>query len=449
MRLRRCLAVAAAVAVTTPVALFTAAPALAAAPSAAQTQNQQKKPDQPTYAELEKTAADAKKAYEDAVVAEEKGEKELEATLDALDSDTHPLRAATITADKAAKDAADARTAAEQTVTDAEAKLEAAGNAVDRAEAQKALEAAEAGLTEAVKAKQEADTAAEKAQTALDDARVAAVREYSVLQNTLDKARKAKEAADEALATAKECVRENGLTSLAVGLPSKVVAGTTVDFTLRLTNGTERTLSVDPLVFVHVDGEGPGEKSRLKVEWSNGSGWQALNGNEPEHIGPVGTMKPGGHSDVKLRMKADSVARSTEVIALFAADASSAYRPCVQGPMKRYDFALLPAGSEPGEVDDAKPAEPDADDDKRPGTAAPATGEDSSAQGGASEQAAKAQATGTGGETEAEAEADGNLARTGSSSAMAPIALASAAAVALGAGTVFAIRRRRRAADNA
>ncbi|MER7055252.1 hypothetical protein [Streptomyces sp. NPDC000351] len=444
MRLRRSLAVAAAVAVTTPVVLFTAAPALAAAPSAAQTQNQRKQKAQPTYAELEKAAADAKKAYEDAVAAEEKGEKELEAALDALDSDTHPLRAATITADKAAKDAADARTAAEQAVTDAEAELEAAGNDADRAAAQKALEAAEADLAVAVKAEQEAGTAAGKARTALDDARVAAVREYSVLQNTLDKARETKEAADGALATAKECVRENGLTSLAVGLPSKVVAGTTVDFTLRLTNGTERTLSVDPLVFVHVDGEGPAEKSRLAVEWSNGSGWHSLNGNEPEHIGPLAHVKPGEHSDVKLRMRAGSVDRSTDVVALFAADASSAYRPCVQGSMKRYDFALLPAGSEPGEVDDAKPAEPDADDDKRPDAAAPATGKDASAQGGASTQAAKAPAAGT----EAGTEADGNLARTGSSSAMTPIALTSAAAVALGAGTVFAIRRRR-AADNA
>ncbi|GAA4002223.1 hypothetical protein GCM10022384_56260 [Streptomyces marokkonensis] len=128
-----------------------------------------------------------------------------------------------------------------------------------------------------------------------------------------------------------------------------------------------------------------------------------------------------------------------DAFALFAADASSAYRSYVQGPMKRYAFALLPADGEPGEIDDAKPVEPDADDDKRPDTAAPTTGTDPSTQGGASKQAAKAPATGT----EAGTEADGNLARTGSSSAMTPIALASATAVALGAGTVFAIRRRR------
>ncbi|WP_051848560.1 hypothetical protein [Streptomyces sp. NRRL WC-3725] len=89
------------------------------------------------------------------------------------------------------------------------------------------------------------------------------------------------------VAATKECVRENGLTSLAVGLPAKVTAGGTVGFTLRVSNGTRRTLAVDPLVFFHVAGESRGAKSLLKVEWSNGSTWQALDGEDPEHIAHI------------------------------------------------------------------------------------------------------------------------------------------------------------------
>ncbi|MEG3629823.1 hypothetical protein [Streptomyces poriticola] len=429
MALRRSLAMAAAVAVITPVALFTATPAFAAESSPDRIQNQ------PTYAELQKAAADAKKAYEDAVTAKEEGLKKLEATLDALESETHPLRAATITADKAAKEAADARTAAEKAVADAEAELEAAGSDTEKAEAEQALATAEAALADAEKAKKEADAEAKEAQTALDDARVAAFSEYSKVQDTPEKAKKAKDAAEKALAAAEECVREKGLTSLAVGLPSEVAAGTTVEFTLRVTNGTERTLTVDPLVFVHGEDERIGEKSALKVEWSNGAGWQSLSGDGPRHIAHIDTMKPGEQSDVKLRMTVDSAAPASDAFALFASDASDAYNPCVLGPMKRYDFALLPAGSETDPAGEAKPTEPGKDDDKRPDAATP--GKDTggkSPQGGASQQTSRT-TTGTG--------TGGNLAETGASTPIAPIAAASALTAALGVGAVFAVRRRK------
>ncbi|MEU9588199.1 hypothetical protein AB0D84_00520 [Streptomyces sp. NPDC048193] len=437
MKLRRSLSVAAAVAVVTPVALFAATPALAAGTPTAQTQNQ------PTYAELTKAAADAETAYEKAVTAEAEGRKTVEATLASLDSDTHPLKAATIAADKAAKEAADAKAAAEQAVKDAEAGLEAAESETDKAEAQKVLDNAESDLTKAVAAQQKADATAEAARTALDDARVAAVRDYGVLKDALGKALKAKDAAEAALAAAKECVRENGLTSLAVGLPSEVVAGTTVDFTLRVTNGTARTLTVDPLVFFHAEGERANAESRLEVEWSNGSGWQPLPGDGSVHIAHIDVMKPGEHSDVKLRMKVDSEAGAADAFALFAGDASDAYNPCVLGPMKRYDFELLPAGSEPGTVDEAEPGRPDENDDERPATTKPGTGTGTgtgtgvSAQGGAPGQQVT---TGTG--TSTSTSTTGSLATTGTSSTKT-LALTSALTVALGAGAVFAARRRR------
>ncbi|MFF9098459.1 hypothetical protein ACF1AX_35705 [Streptomyces sp. NPDC014802] len=435
MKFCRTLAVAATVTVAAPVALLTAVPAFASGTSAAPTQNQ------PTYAELVKAAADAQTAYDQAVTAAAEGRKEVEATLKALDSDTHPLKAASIAADKAAKEAAAVKDAADKAVADAKAKLEAAQSDSDKAEAQRGLDAAEAELAKAVTAQQEADAAAEKADTALDDARVAAARKYSLLQQALDKARAAKQAADKALATAKECVRENGLTSLAVGLPAKVTAGSTVDFTLRVANGTRRTLAVDPLVFFHVAAESRGAKSLLEVQWSNGSTWQALNGEDPQHIAHVDVMKPGEHSDVKLRMKVGSAAKDADAFALLAADASDAYNPCVLGPMKRYDFTVLPAGSKTPPAGDAKPGKPGQDDDQRPGAAKPGSGSGSapSAQGGTSQQVTGTPTTAAG--------AGGDLAATGSSSAMAPIALTGAAAVVAGAGAVVAARRRRTARE--
>ena len=428
MKFCRSLAVAAAVAVTTPVGLFAAAPAFAAGTSVTHQQSQ------PTYAELVKAAADAKQAYDEAVVAGEEGKKELKATFAALDSDTNPLKAARIAADKAADEAADVKEAAEKAVADAEAKLEAAQSDAEKAEAQQALETAKADLANAVEAKQKADATAQEAVDAWDDARVAAARKYSLIQSALTKAIEAKETTEAALATAEKCVRENGLTSLAVGLPSKVVAGTTVDFTLRVTNGTERTLAVDPLAFIQVDGEQGGEKSRLKVEWSNGSGWQVFSEDGPEHIAHIDTMKPGEHSDIKLRMKLSSLAKPAKGVALFAGDASDAYNPCVLGPMKRYDFAFLPAGSDPGPTDEATPNQPGKDDDDRPDTATPSTDTDT-VQGGTPKPTATATA------------ADGNLAETGTSSAMGPLTLASVFTLVIGAGVVFAVRRRK-AADN-
>lgn len=421
MKLRRTLVVAVAAAVTAPVALIAATPAFADATPAAQRETR------PTYAELKQAAADAQKAYDQAVAAEKQELQEVKAT----HSDTYPPKAAWLAADKAAKKAATAKADAEKAVADARTTLEESESEADRAEAQKALEEARAELARATKAKEKADAEAEAANTAWVDARVEEWRELGVAQKALEAATKAKEAADEALAAAEECVRETGLTTLANGLPSEVVAGSTVDFTLRVTNGTGRTLSVDPLVFFHDDDT---QHDSLKAQWFDGSGWQTLAGAGPEHINRIESMKPGSHSDVKMRLEVGSKAGKADAFALFAGDASDEYNPCVSGPMKRYDFQIMPAGSEPGEVDDAGPGEPEKGDDKRPDTAQPDSETDTSVQGGTSAQ---------GGTSEEEAAAaDGELATTGTSSAPGPIVLASAAAVALGAGAVFVARRR-------
>ncbi|MFG2814360.1 hypothetical protein [Streptomyces sp. NPDC048410] len=421
MKLRHSLAVALVCTVAAPVALCTAAPALAAGTVPAQTRNQ------PTYEELQATAAAAAKAHTAAVAAEAEGRKEVEATLKALDSPEHPLKAAEIAAEKAAKEAASAKNAADERVTKAKADLEAAEGDAEKAAAQQTLTAAEADLATAVKDQQAADAELEKADTAVDDARVAASRKYGQLKAAVDRTGKAQTAADAALAAAKECVRENGLTALAEGLPSKLVAGSTVGFTLRVTNGTERTLDVDPLVFLHATGEGAGAKNWLKTEWADGTAWRTLSVDQPEHIGRIDSLPPRGHQDVKMRVTIDASARKTAGLALLAGDASDAYNPCVLGPMKRYDLEVLPAGSTPGKVDDAKPSTPGKTDDPRPtppNTPAP--------QGGTSTPVPTPTPTPT-----------GSLASTGADSTTLPLALTSATALTLGAGAFIATRRRK------
>ncbi|MFE3656570.1 LPXTG cell wall anchor domain-containing protein [Streptomyces sp. NPDC059165] len=424
MKFRRALATAAAVTVTTPVVLLSAVPALAAPKPATQALNQPK-----TYAELEKAAADAAKAYEDAVAAKEAGLKKVKAAMAALDLDTHPLKAAVLAQAEVAETAAADKAAADKALADAEAKLEAAKGEAERAEAQKVLTAAKADAKKAADAQAAADAEEAAAREAWNDASVKASQEYSLVQDAPAKALKIKEAADRELAAAKECVRVPDLTVLADGLPSKIVAGTTVDFSFTVTNGTDRTLTVDPLAFIVL------KKTKnmdfLKVQWSNGSAWQELEARGNNHVAPIDAMKPGDHSEVEMRLTIDAAATTAKGFALFAGDASSEYNPCVLGPMKRYDFSVLPAGSKPGTVDDAKPGTV-ADKDRPTPKPSP------SAQGGTS-----AGPTGTSPTPETVTATGGDLAKTGSSSVLPQLALAGGAAVALGAGAAFVVRRRK------
>lgn len=80
MKIRRILATAVAAAVTTPVLLLSVTPAFADGKPAAQTQ------EKPSISELERAAAAAQTAYDDAVAAENAAYAALEALL----SDTAP-----------------------------------------------------------------------------------------------------------------------------------------------------------------------------------------------------------------------------------------------------------------------------------------------------------------------------------------------------------------------
>ncbi|MDX3489340.1 MULTISPECIES: LAETG motif-containing sortase-dependent surface protein [unclassified Streptomyces] len=433
MKIRRALATAVAAAVTAPAVLLSVTPAFADTKPVAQTQNKSSKP---TIKELEAAAAAAQKAYEEAVKARDEAQVTVRKAFEELSKDSHPLVAADNAAKQAAKDAAAAKTTADQAVTDAKAAIEALPT--DATEEQKtaaatALSEAEAAATTAATAKTAADTKAAETNDAVQDARVAAARAASVADKALDDALAAKIAADAALAKAKkeaeegqDCEPENDLTAKVTGLPTKLVAGTTTAFSLRVTNGSDRHMDeVIAYAGVHAT-----DKSGLKdtgkffrLQWSTKSSpkWQDI--NEDSYIDGVGALKPGARADVKMRLTLDKATPAGNGVAFIAADFFNEDGSCGGTPgADMYEFDVKAAGSKPGKTEDAKP---------KPSKTTKPGGNGHTPQGSASATPAT----------------NGNLAATGSSSATTSIALAGGAAVVLGAAAVFVVRRRKAGSD--
>ncbi|MEU9200815.1 peptidase [Streptomyces sp. NPDC048332] len=423
MTIRRTLATAVAAAVTTPVLLLSAAPAFADAKPPAQTQQK------PSIAELELAAAAAKVAYDDAVAAEDAA---LDA-LKALGADTHPLVVAHKAAKAAAADAATAKAAADQAVVDAQALLDGLPETATEAErtaAETALTEAEGAAVTAGEAKSAADVTYAEAGDAWSDARIAAARLIGEAQEVTRQALADLTAADEALARAKkeaeedkedeecESVPEARLTTVITGLPTTVVAGTKVDFNLRVTNGTDRTMDeVLPFAYVHAtDGSGLDSIDDLvRVQWSSGSSstWKTV--DNKHYIDAISPLKAGAHVDVKMRLTVDASAPAGNGVTFVAGDYVNDDGTCGGNPdLEGYEFMIAAAGSKPGRTDDAKPGK------TRPNTS------DINTQTGTSASPVS-----------------GTLAATGASSATSRLALASGAAVAVGAGAMFAVRRRR------
>ncbi|MFH9202494.1 LAETG motif-containing sortase-dependent surface protein [Streptomyces anulatus] len=429
MKIRRVLATAVAAAVTAPVMLLSVTPAFADTKPVAQSQNKSSKP---TIKELEAAAAAAQKAYEEAVEAREEAQVTVRKAFEELSKDSHPLVAADNAAKQAAKDAAAAKITADQAVTDAKAAI--AALPADATEEQKtaaatALSEAEATATTAATAKTAADTKAAETHDAVQDARVAAARAASVADKALDDALAAKVAADAALAKAKkeaeeegeDCEPENDLTAEVTGLPTKLVAGTTTAFSLRVTNGSDRHMDeVITYVGVHAT-----DKSGLKdtgkffrLQWSSESSpkWKNV---KDDYIDAVGALKPGARTDLKMRLTLDKATPAGNGVAFIAADFYNKDGSCGGTPgADMYEFDVKAAGSKPGKTEDAKP---------KPSKTTKPGGNGHTPQGSASATPAT----------------NGNLAATGSSSATTSIALAGGAAVVLGAAAVFVVRRRK------
>ncbi|GGV81158.1 hypothetical protein GCM10015535_20500 [Streptomyces gelaticus] len=425
MKIRPILATAVAAAVTMPALLLSVTPAFADDKPAAQTQD--KTQDKPSIAELEKAAAAAKATYDDAVEAESAAKAALEAAL----SDTHPLAVAAKAAEAAAAEAAAAKVNADQAVIDAQAMVDALPETAteeEKAAAATKLTEAKADAETAKETKAAADAAVVEALDARDDERVAAARKLNQAQKATKAALADKTAADEALAKAKEeeeeggeggedCVPEARLTTVVTGLPSTVVAGTKVDFNLRVTNGTDKTMDeVLPFAYVHAT-----DRSGLKsiddlvhLQWSSASSSKWKTVDNKHYMDAISPLKAGAHADIKMRLKIDASAPAGNGVTFVAGDYFNDNGTCGGNPdLEGYEFLIAAAGSKPGKVDDAKPS-----------TTKPNTS-DVKAQSSASRPVS------------------GSLAATGSSSAMPQLAVASGAAVAIGGGAVFLVRRRK------
>ncbi|MEU4268547.1 LPXTG cell wall anchor domain-containing protein [Streptomyces sp. NPDC026092] len=431
MKIRRILATAVAAAVTTPVVFLSAAPAFADTKPSAPAQTQNDKQDQaPDIEQLKKDVAAAQKAYDAAVLAEAdamKAKKDLE-------KPEHELQVALTAAKTAAAEAATKKTAADTKVAEAEAALAALSpeaTAEEKAAAEQAVTDAKTAAAEAATAKTAADAKVVEADTKLVDADVAASTKITTTRNATKEALKALDAAKEALKKAEEeegeepphedCFPEDKFTSVVTGLPSKVVAGTTVDFKLRLTNGSDRTLD-DAYAFVAIhafDEKGlkPLDKY-LDLEW-----YEVVKGRGSWNDVPVaeelsvGTLKPKASAEIKLRLKVDANTPAGQGLTFAAGDFWNEDGTCGGTPdLTEYEFDILAKGSNPGKVEDAKGT---------PG------GKNTTTQGGTSTTAVTT----------------GQLAKTGSNDAMPQIALAGGAAVALGAGAMFIVRRRKAGAN--
>ncbi|WP_217222230.1 LPXTG cell wall anchor domain-containing protein [Streptomyces anulatus] len=437
MKIRRALATAVAAAVTAPVVLLSVTPAFADTKPVTQTQNKQSKP---TIKELEAAAAEAQKAYEEAVKARDKAQITVRRALEELSQDSHPLVIAANAAKQAAKDADTAKTAADKAVTEAQTALDALpadATEEQRTDAETALSEAEATAAAAATAKTAADTKATDAREAVSDARVEAVRVAGVADKALEDALAAKIAADAALAKAKkeaeeevdegeECEPENDLTAKVTGLPTELVAGTTTAFSLRVTNGSDRRLDeIITYVGVHAtDKTGLKDTGKFfRLQWSSESSpkWKNV---KDDYIDAVGALKPGARTDLKMRLTLDKATPAGNGVAFIAADFYNKDGSCGGTPgADMYEFDVKAAGSKPGKTEDAKP---------KPATTTKPGGNGSGHQPQGSTSGTPAK-TGT----------DGSLAATGSSSATTSIALAGGAAVVLGAAAVFVVRRRK------
>ncbi|MCX5161243.1 LPXTG cell wall anchor domain-containing protein [Streptomyces sp. NBC_00264] len=422
MKIRPILATAVAAAVTMPALLLSVSPAFADDKPAAQTQD--KTQDKPSIAELEKAAAAAKAAYDDAV----KAESAAKAALEAAQSDTSPLAVAAKTAKTAAAEAAAAKVDADQAVIDAQAAVDTLPETAteeEKAAAATELTEAKTAAETAKETKAAADAAAVEAVDAWDDELVAAARKLGQAQKATKEALADKTAADEALAKAKEeggedgedCVPEARLTTVVTGLPSTVVAGTKVDFKLRVTNGTDKTMDkVLPFAYVHAT-DRSGLKSTddlVHLQWSSASSSKWKTVDNKHYMDAISPLKAGAHADIKMRLKVDASAPAGNGVTFVAGDYFNDNGTCGGNPdLEGYEFLIAAAGSRPGKVDDAKPS-----------TTKPNTS-DVKTQSSASRPVS------------------GSLAATGSSSAMPQLALASGAAMAIGGGAVFLVRRRK------
>ncbi|GAA2429296.1 LAETG motif-containing sortase-dependent surface protein [Streptomyces macrosporus] len=232
---------------------------------------------------------------------------------------------------------------------------------------------------------------------------------------------------------------ERGKTELR-GLPSKIVAGSGWhEFTYRVSNISSVTLmETDLTLYLGTADPEIGDVSELAVtvEWLNpqSGAWTPIEGegaewDDNQDFATVGALKPGEYADAEMRIRIAESAKAGTGYFFTTGHSYGEDGQCGYDEISQFDFTVLPAGSEPGKVEDAEGKPGDTDGQVGPVKDRPEGGEGGHAPQG----------------DLAELPVGGNLAETGASSALPTAAAVGGAAVVAGAGVVFAVRRRRAA----
>nr|WSX22386.1 LPXTG cell wall anchor domain-containing protein [Streptomyces tubercidicus] len=225
-----------------------------------------------------------------------------------------------------------------------------------------------------------------------------------------------------------ECTVDDAAIKVTVAhLPSKLVAGGGWQgFSVQLANTTDQTLDeVYPVIYAVPTGDIDHPKSQLDLEYQNPDTGKWTSFDEWTDGEYFGWFQLDAHqtAELKMRIRADKGATPGDGFALVAGDYQNQDGSCGWSEEQWYDFTILSAGSNPGEIPPAKPGRPG----NKPGT-----------QGGG-----KPVSTGKPKDGMDKLPVTGNLAETGASSALPTLGLAGGVAMVVGAGAIFAVRRRK------
>lgn len=225
-----------------------------------------------------------------------------------------------------------------------------------------------------------------------------------------------------------ECTVDDAAIKVTVAhLPSKLVAGGGwKGFSVQLANTTDRTLDeVYPVIYAVPTGDIDHPKSQLDLEYQNPDTGKWTSFDEWTDGEYFGWFQLDAHqtAELKMRIRADKGATPGDGFALVAGDYQNQDGSCGWSEEQWYDFTILSAGSNPGEIPPAKPGKPG----NKPGT-----------QGGG-----KPVNTGKPKDGMDKLPVTGNLAETGASSALPTLGLVGGVAMVVGAGAIFVVRRRK------
>ncbi|MGP8299666.1 LAETG motif-containing sortase-dependent surface protein [Streptomyces inhibens] len=225
-----------------------------------------------------------------------------------------------------------------------------------------------------------------------------------------------------------ECKVDDAAIKVTVAnLPSKLVAGGGwKGFSVKLANTTDQTLDeVYPVIYAVPTEDMDHPKSQLDLEYQNPDTGKWTSFDEWTDGQYFGWFQLDAHqtAELKMRIRADKGAKAGDGFALVAGDYQNKDGSCGWAEEQWYDFTILPASSNPGDIPPAKPGKPG----NKPGTQGGEKPINNTKPKGGMDKLP----------------VTGNLAETGASSALPTIGIVGGVAMVVGAGAIFVVRRRK------